>query len=260
LCRPTRPSLRRGRWAEVTDLSRIYDRGQPWCVNVAGHSDHNGDYPDARHAQGHECHSREAFVDRAAAIWTSRAGPAYRSRCVSGWSAKGSGSTYGRAGAPPVRLAAWGAGALGGALRGRWAAQRFVRRAALVRRHDQSHSQVGTCGLTRRVERSDLPSSQAMGPRHTCCRTRPREGAPGPTSQAARYLGASNPRFVARSAFTLGGFSIFTSQPACRLITDETSRIRPTPLSRRPEASITTLLRFRRKSMILGMIFLRSPN
>jgi hypothetical protein len=102
--------------------------------------------------------------------------------------------------APPVRLAAWGAGALGhwgtgalgGALRGRWAAQRFVRRAALVRRHDQSHSQVGTCGLTRRVEGSDLPSSQAMGPRHTCCRTRPREGAPGPTSQAARYLGASN--------------------------------------------------------------------
>ena len=43
----------------------------------------------------------------------------------------------------PVRLAA---GALGGALRGRWAAQRFVRRAALVRRHGQSHSQVGTCG------------------------------------------------------------------------------------------------------------------
>jgi hypothetical protein len=189
---PPNHAFRRGPWPEVTDLSRIYDHGQPWCVNVAGHSDHNGDYPDARHAQGHECHSREAFVDRAAAIWTSRAGPAYRSRCVSGWSAKGSGSTYGRAGAPPVRLAAWGTGALGGALRGRWAAQRFVRRAALVRRHDQSHSQVGTCGLTRRVEGSDLPSSQAMGPRHTCCRTRPREGAPGPTSRAARYLGASN--------------------------------------------------------------------
>ena len=46
-------------------------------------------------------------------------------------------------GAPPVRLAA---GALGGALRGRWAAQRFVRHAALVRRHGRSHSQVGTCG------------------------------------------------------------------------------------------------------------------
>jgi hypothetical protein len=50
----------------VTDLSRIYDHGQPWCVNVAGHSDHNGDYPDARrHAPGSECHSREAFLDRA---------------------------------------------------------------------------------------------------------------------------------------------------------------------------------------------------
>ena len=55
---PPNQGFRRGRWPEVTDLSRIYDHGQPWCVNVAGHSDHNGDYPDARrHAQGHECHS-----------------------------------------------------------------------------------------------------------------------------------------------------------------------------------------------------------
>src|SRR5512132_1874758 len=103
------------------------------------------------------------FSTAYAAIWTSRAGPAYRWRCVSGWSAKGSGGTYGRAGAPPVRLAAWGAGALGGALRGRWAAQCFVRRAALVRRHESVAFSVGTCGLTRRVERSDLPSSQDLG-------------------------------------------------------------------------------------------------
>jgi len=35
-------------------------------VNVAGHSVHSGDYPDARrHAPGPECHSREAFLDRA---------------------------------------------------------------------------------------------------------------------------------------------------------------------------------------------------
>jgi len=35
-------------------------------VNVAGHSVHSGDYPDARrHAQRPECHSREAFLDRA---------------------------------------------------------------------------------------------------------------------------------------------------------------------------------------------------
>lgn len=35
-------------------------------MNVAGHSDHNGDYPDARwHAQRPERNSREAFLDRA---------------------------------------------------------------------------------------------------------------------------------------------------------------------------------------------------
>ena len=50
----------------VTDLSRIYDHGQPWCVNVAGHSDHNGDYPDAqRMCHGLSATSREAFLDRA---------------------------------------------------------------------------------------------------------------------------------------------------------------------------------------------------
>ena len=55
---PPNQGFRRGRWPEVTELSRIYDHGQPWCVNVAGHSDHNGDYPDAqRHVRWHECHS-----------------------------------------------------------------------------------------------------------------------------------------------------------------------------------------------------------
>ena len=55
---PPNQSFRQGPWLEVTDLSRIYDRGQPWCVNVAGHSDHNGDYPDAqRHVPWPECHS-----------------------------------------------------------------------------------------------------------------------------------------------------------------------------------------------------------
>jgi len=55
---PPNQGFRRGRWLVVTELSRIYDHGQPWCVNVAGHSDHNGDYPDAqRHVRWHECHS-----------------------------------------------------------------------------------------------------------------------------------------------------------------------------------------------------------
>jgi hypothetical protein len=65
------------------------------------------------------------FLTAHAAIWTSRAGPAYRSAVRKRLERGGQWEYVGRAGAPPVRLAA---GALGGALRGRWAAQRFVRR------------------------------------------------------------------------------------------------------------------------------------
>jgi hypothetical protein len=57
---PSRP------WPEVTDLSRLYDHGQPWCANARAHPDLNGGYPDAdRHLPWHECRSNEAFVDDA---------------------------------------------------------------------------------------------------------------------------------------------------------------------------------------------------
>jgi hypothetical protein len=55
---------RRGPWPQVTDLARLYDHGQPWCVNAAGHPDPNGGYPDpARHLPWQECRGREVFVD-----------------------------------------------------------------------------------------------------------------------------------------------------------------------------------------------------
>ena len=62
---PSKKAFRRGPWPVVTDLSRIYDDGQPWWVNLAGHSDHDGDYPDARRlVPWPECHSREVSRPR----------------------------------------------------------------------------------------------------------------------------------------------------------------------------------------------------
>jgi hypothetical protein len=60
---PDRPG-KRGPWPKVTDLSRLYDHGQPWCVNAAAHPDTNDGYPDPdRHLPWHECRSGEAFLD-----------------------------------------------------------------------------------------------------------------------------------------------------------------------------------------------------
>jgi hypothetical protein len=51
-------------WPEVTDLSRIYDHGHPWCVNADAHPDRHDGYPDPdRHQPWKECRSREAFID-----------------------------------------------------------------------------------------------------------------------------------------------------------------------------------------------------
>jgi hypothetical protein len=61
---PPNRSAQRGPWPPVSDLSRLYDHGWPWCMNAAGHPDLNGGYPDPeRHLPSHECRSREAFVD-----------------------------------------------------------------------------------------------------------------------------------------------------------------------------------------------------
>ena len=54
---------RRGPWPEVTDSSRLFDHGWPWCVNATGHPEQNGGYPDPKHHGLHECRGREAHVD-----------------------------------------------------------------------------------------------------------------------------------------------------------------------------------------------------
>ena len=51
----------RGPWPQVSDLSRLYDHGQPWCVNAAAHPDLNDGYPDPdRHLPWHECVERQS--------------------------------------------------------------------------------------------------------------------------------------------------------------------------------------------------------
>ena len=52
----------RGPWPEVTDLSRLFDHGQRWCRNAAGHPGTN-DYPDAtEHLPWFECHGPEVWL------------------------------------------------------------------------------------------------------------------------------------------------------------------------------------------------------
>lgn len=34
----------RGPWPAVSDASRLFDHGWPWCVNAAGHPDPDGGY------------------------------------------------------------------------------------------------------------------------------------------------------------------------------------------------------------------------
>ncbi len=61
---PANDDLERRPWPQVSDLSRLFDRGRPWCVNAAAHPDENHDYPDPeRHLPWHECRSAETFVD-----------------------------------------------------------------------------------------------------------------------------------------------------------------------------------------------------
>ena len=63
---PPNQAFRRGPWPEVTDLSRIYDHGQPVVRERRRPLRSQRRFPDAqRHAQGSECHSREALLDRA---------------------------------------------------------------------------------------------------------------------------------------------------------------------------------------------------
>jgi hypothetical protein len=54
----------RGPWHEVTDVSRIYDFGMPWCVYAAGHPDPSGDaYPDPLVHPESECRTAGLYLD-----------------------------------------------------------------------------------------------------------------------------------------------------------------------------------------------------
>jgi hypothetical protein len=58
-----------GPWPQVTNLTRRYDHGMPWCVNAGGHPDSGADgHPDSnRHIPTNECRTPSAFLDGAAA-------------------------------------------------------------------------------------------------------------------------------------------------------------------------------------------------
>ena len=61
-----------GPWPPVSDPSRLFDHGWPWCVNAAGHPRSARRLPDpGRHLPAHECHSRAVFSTTCIAIWTA---------------------------------------------------------------------------------------------------------------------------------------------------------------------------------------------
>jgi hypothetical protein len=63
LTQPTDTSIR-GPWHEVTDVSRLYDFGMPWCVHAARHPDPDGDgYPDAAIHLLDECRTASLYLD-----------------------------------------------------------------------------------------------------------------------------------------------------------------------------------------------------
>jgi hypothetical protein len=64
---PDRPSASHP-WPEVTDLSRLYEHGAPWCVNAAGHPPREAGCPDPRiHVPPFECPSPGLYIDDIAA-------------------------------------------------------------------------------------------------------------------------------------------------------------------------------------------------
>lgn len=58
------PATARGPWPEVSDMTRLFDHGAPWCVNAAGHPDPEGGYPDPNlHVPPHECRTAALWLD-----------------------------------------------------------------------------------------------------------------------------------------------------------------------------------------------------
>src|SRR5215471_13845427 len=106
---PPTDQLKRGPWPPVSDHSRLFDHGWPWCVNAAGHPDPDGGYPNPeRHQPAYECHSRAAFLD-GACLDLNRLGPmASPSACSSSRTnppsppSRPAGSTSTSTGKPPT--------------------------------------------------------------------------------------------------------------------------------------------------------------
>lgn len=62
---PNWPSPR-GPWPEVTDASRLFDHGKPWCATAHGHPEPEDGYPDPdRHVPWNECRTLVSYFDGA---------------------------------------------------------------------------------------------------------------------------------------------------------------------------------------------------
>jgi hypothetical protein len=60
---PNWPSSR-GPWPEVTDASRLFDHGKPWCATAHGHPEPDDGYPDPdRHVPWNECRTPVSYFD-----------------------------------------------------------------------------------------------------------------------------------------------------------------------------------------------------
>ncbi len=62
---PNWPSPR-GPWPEVTDTSRLFDHGKPWCSTAHSHPEPEDGYPDVnRHVPWNECRTLVSYFDGA---------------------------------------------------------------------------------------------------------------------------------------------------------------------------------------------------
>lgn len=54
-----------GPWPPVTDTSRIYDHGQPWCAHAEAHPDRHGGYSDPHDHPAAECRGLKHHLEDA---------------------------------------------------------------------------------------------------------------------------------------------------------------------------------------------------
>lgn len=56
----------RGPWPEVSDTSRLFDHGKPWCATAHAHPEADDGYPDVdRHVPWNECRTLPSYFDGA---------------------------------------------------------------------------------------------------------------------------------------------------------------------------------------------------